>query len=133
MITVDTSAALSLVEQREPNYTRTKAALDADPGPYLIPVGILSELTYLLYERHGQRVLESFLGDVEAGAYTLDCGDNDLPRIRYLVHRYANLPLGYADAAVIACAERSGGRILSLDVRDFRVVAGEGRITVLPE
>jgi predicted nucleic acid-binding protein len=33
---------------------------------------------------------------------------------------------------VIACAERNGGRVLTLDRRDFDVVAGEGVITVLP-
>jgi hypothetical protein len=39
--------------------------------------------------------------------------------------------LGAADAAVVACAERNGGRVLTVD-RDFGVVAGEGTITVLP-
>jgi hypothetical protein len=37
-----------------------------------------------------------------------------------------------SDAAVIACAERSGGRVLTFDLRDFGVVAAEGTITVLP-
>jgi len=53
--------------------------------------------------------------------------------VRVLVNRYAGLPLGFADAAVIACAERSGGAVLSLDRRDLGVVAREGRILVLPE
>jgi uncharacterized protein len=52
--------------------------------------------------------------------------------VRRLVQRYADLPLGFADASVIACAERNGGRVLSLDKRDFGVVAREGRITLLP-
>ena len=33
---------------------------------------------------------------------------------------------------MIACAERSGGRVLTLDLRDFGVVAREGTIDVLP-
>jgi predicted nucleic acid-binding protein len=49
-----------------------------------------------------------------------------------LIHRYAHLPLGFADAAVIACAERHEGRVLGLDLRDFGVVAREGRITLAP-
>jgi len=34
---------------------------------------------------------------------------------------------------VVACAERNGGRVLTLDLRDFRVVAREGRITIAPD
>jgi predicted nucleic acid-binding protein len=72
------------------------------------------------------------LDDFRYGNYELDCGEADFVRIRELVVRYANLPLGFADAAVIACAERRGGRILTFDMRDFTIVAGEGRITVVP-
>ena len=35
--------------------------------------------------------------------------------------------------AVIACAERHGGRVLTLDVRHFGTVAREGKISLLPE
>jgi predicted nucleic acid-binding protein len=62
----------------------------------------------------------------------LDCGEQDFARVRTLVRRYADLPLGLVDAAVLACAERNGGRVLTLDWRHFGVVARVGRITVLP-
>lgn len=79
------------------------------------------------------RVLETFISDLEArGRFVLECGEEDLGRIRELVRRYADLPLGFADACVIACAERNGGRVLTLDLRHFGVVAGEGKISVLP-
>ena len=35
-----------------------------------------------------------------------------------------------ADASVIACAERNGGKVLTLDFRHFRVVAREKRISL---
>ncbi len=76
--------------------------------------------------------LEAFLQDLETGAYALDCGDQDFGRIRELVRRYDDLPLGFSDAAVITCAERNGGRVLTLDQRDFQVVGREGRITIVP-
>lgn len=49
-----------------------------------------------------------------------------------LVRRYADLSLGCVDAAVIACAERSGGRVMTLDLREFGVVAAEATITIVP-
>ena len=45
--------------------------------------------------------------------------------------RYRDLPLGFADAAVVAVAERNGGVVLSLD-RYVHRVAQEGTIRVLP-
>jgi predicted nucleic acid-binding protein len=40
--------------------------------------------------------------------------------------------LAFADAAVVECAERHGGRVMTLDGH-FAIVAREGRIAVLPE
>lgn len=77
-------------------------------------------------------MLDGFLTDLESGAYLLDCGERDLARIRELVDRYTDLPLGFADAVVIACAERSGGRVLTLDRRDFGVAARDARISLFP-
>lgn len=77
-------------------------------------------------------VLEAFLLDLEARRYDLDSGASDFARIRHLVRRYADLRLGLVDAAVIACAERRGSPVLTLDRRHFDVVAREGTIVVLP-
>lgn len=132
MITIDTSAVLAIANRRDPSHQATVDALRADRGPYLIPAGILAEAAFMLERRMGARVLDGFLMDLESGAYSLDCGERDLPRIRELVDRYNDLPLGFADAAVIACAERSGGRVLTLDRRDFGVIARDAPISLLP-
>jgi hypothetical protein len=85
----------------------------------------------MVERRLGTTVLDLFLADLESGAYVLDCGERDLPRIRELVLRYTDLPLGFADASVVACAERNDGRVLTLD-SDFGIVAREATITVVP-
>lgn len=77
--------------------------------------------------------MDAFLAAIESGSLTLDCGDDALARVRELVARYADLPLGYADSAVIACAEANGGLVLTLDRRDFGVVAREGTIRIVPD
>jgi predicted nucleic acid-binding protein len=78
------------------------------------------------------RAVQAVLSDVEAGTLELDCGDRDVPRVRQLIARYADLPLGAADAFVAACAERNGGRVLTLDRRHFDVVGRELGLEVLP-
>jgi len=132
-ITLDTSGLLALLNRRDPDHSRVRAAFDADSGPYLVPAGILAEITYMVEQRLGLGTLDLFLEDLESGAYSLDCGQQDLARIRALITRYADLPLGFADASVVACAERSGGRVLTLDLSDFGVVARAGTVHVLPE
>ena len=129
MITLDTSALYALINRRDAHHERVRRAFLADGGPYLVPVGILAEVTYLLEQRLAH-ALDPFLADLEAGAFTLDCGLDDIARVRQLVSRYADLPLGYTDAAVIACAERRGRRVLTLDVH-FDVVAKEGTFAVV--
>jgi predicted nucleic acid-binding protein len=107
------------------------ALADAQP-PYLVPAGILAEIGYLVEHRLGVAVLEVFLLDLEQRAFSVVNFEDDLGRVRELIVRYADLPLGLADAAVIACAERHGRKVLTLDQRHFGVVAREGKIEILP-
>ncbi len=132
MITLDTSALLALFNRADRHHEAATTALEADRGPYLVPAGILAEVTYMLEARHGTDMLDSFLADLESGAFAFHCGEHDLARIRALVRRYQDLPIGFADAAVIACAEGNDGQVLTFDRRDFDVIAREATISVQP-
>lgn len=132
VITLDTSGLYALCNRRDPDHARAREVLLADPGPAVVPAGILGEVCYLLEQRLGLATLRAFLSDLDSGLYVLDCGEKDLARVSELVYRYADLPLGFSDAAVVACAERRGGRVLTFDHRHFRVVEKEGRIQVVP-
>lgn len=131
MITLDTSALLPLINRGDPDHERIRKTVLSEARPYVVPAGILAEVGYLLERRLGPGVLDAFLSDIQSGGFELDCGERDFPRIRELATRYADLPLGFADAAVIACAERRGGTVAALD-RDLEIVAREGSIAVLP-
>jgi uncharacterized protein len=130
MITLDTSALLALADRGDREHAAAEAALADEAGPYLVPAGILGDVGYILGGLGGA-ALDAFLADLEDGRLTYEPGGDDFPRMRELISRYADLDLGLADAAVIACAERRGGRVLTTDRRDFRVVAGKGRIRLV--
>ncbi len=130
VITLDTSGILALVNRRDPDHEAARTALLEDRGPYLVPAAILAEITYLLERRLEPEVLDAFLGDLQSGQFAVECGTEDWARTRELMRRYADLPLACADASVVACAERNGGKVLTLD-SDFSIVAREGRITLL--
>ncbi len=132
MITLDTSGILAALNRADPDHERAREALEAEPGPLIVPAGILAEAGYMIESDLGAAVLRQFVTDLHDGYYELDCGENDFKRIGVLLERYDDMQLGLADACVIACAERRAGRVLTFDRRDFVPVAREGKISVVP-
>jgi predicted nucleic acid-binding protein len=134
VITLDTSGFWAATNASDPFHADARAVLQVDRGPWLIPAGTLTEFAWIIEAREGLSILQAFLTDLGTRRYTLDCGENDFPRISELITRYRDLGLDFADASVVACAERNGGRVLTTDRRHLPVVArGERTITVLPE
>ena len=131
-VVLDTSALLALLNRSDPNHEPVKDILVTEPGHLIIPVGILSEICYLIELRLGHQVFALFFDDLIQENFSLDCGTQDLTDIKRLAERYANLPLGYSDAAVVCCAVRTTQRIVSLDRRDFQVVQRELGFALLP-
>lgn len=115
----------------DPDYHAVVDTLRSDPV-LILPAGIMAEVTFMVAHRFGDHRVQPFLRSLIDGELNVDWESSDLPRILHLVERYHDLPLGYADAAVIACAERHGGNVLTLDHRHFGVVAREGSIRILP-
>ncbi len=131
MITLDTSGVYALSDRSDVHHKRAAQVLESDHGPYLVSAATLGELGYLLETRLGFDATIGFLRDLASGDFSLDCGE-DFVRVQELITRYKDLPLGLTDAAVIACAERNGGAVLTTDARHFGIVAREGTIRLLP-
>jgi predicted nucleic acid-binding protein len=133
VIVLDTSAIVGLADGTAAEHPNLVARIGAERGPRVVPAEILAETTYMLAARFGLGAMLKFLEGLTDGSLDL-AGDTAgrLPRIVELLVRYADLRLDFADAAVVACAEAHGGRVLTLDRRDFDVIAREGQITVLP-
>lgn len=101
------------------------AALLLDAGePIIVPAPVVVELEWLASSRLEPSAFLAFLADVEAGAVVIaDLEGPDYTRVRRLLERYRDLPLGLVDAAVLAVVERFGERRLAtLDHRHFAVV-----------
>ena len=130
MITLDSSALYALIDRRDRSHARLKRALAAERGPYLVPAAILAEIGYMIESRLGTNALLAFIGDLDKG-YAVHHSSQEWTRVADLVRRYADLPLGFADAAVVTCAEQHGGQVMTLDGH-FAIIAREGRIAVLP-
>ena len=131
----DASALYAAVGEDEPSYERTAAVLARPDLHLIIPAMCLAEATYLIAGRRGPRVEAAFLRglvDYEIIAPTAV----DLARMADLVDQYADLPLGAADASIVALAERLGtDTIITLDHRRLSVVRPRHveRLRLLPD
>ena len=110
--------------------------METHPGPLIIPTLIITEVTYLLGHRLGPGPEVRFLADLAAGEFIVEpVAAADWMRIAELVARYHDLPLGTADASLLATAERLGiSEVATLDHRHFTVVqpAHTTALTLLP-
>ncbi len=109
--------------------------MESHPGPLLVPMLVITEVVYLVETRLGVPAELRFLGDLAAGNLVPEpVAPSDWLRIAELVGRYSDLPLGTADASVVAAAERLGvTEVATLDRRHFNVVRPlKGPFTLLP-
>lgn len=120
----DTGALYALYDHRDKHHLGVRNAVASERGPLLIPVAILAEIAYLLQDRLGPRAEQRFLEGIIQGSFTLcPFTTEDAVFCVDLLAKYKDLNLGFADASVIAAAERLGiNRILTVDLRDFGAV-----------
>lgn len=113
-----------MANRQDRHHARCMALFDDAPGPLLVPAPVLTEVCYLLERERGAQAEAGFLRSVRDDVFTLVAlTAADLDRMADLVETYADLPLGAADASVIAVAERLGvHQVATLDHRHFTVV-----------
>ena len=97
----------------------------------------LVEIDYWIRKRMHPDVWRVFMEDVNAGAYlVVELSARERLRAVELASQYANLDLGFVDAAVIAVCESLGEKkVATLDRRHFGVVrpAHCERLQLLPD
>lgn len=133
---LDSSGLLAALDEDEPSHRAAQATIAADNGPLILSPFVLAELDYLLLRELGVDFELAFLGEVEAGRYTLATFDEAaVAEARRVASTYRDLRLGLADASLVVLAGRyRTNRILTLDERYFRTVKTPmgGPFVVLP-
>ena len=132
MIVLDVSAVVALLVRDRPEHVRAVGVLAAARQDVVVPLGLLALVDHALAGPRWTPATLALLDGILRGDTFLDPGDLDLPRIRELMARSSEPPLRLADATVIACAERNGGAVLSLDRSALSVAARDLPIRLLP-
>jgi uncharacterized protein len=136
VIVIDTGPVVAAANRKDDYNEQCVQLLQGFPGPLLLPAPLITEIGYMLHSRAGTKAEAGFLRDVADGVYELvQVTAGDAMRAADLVEQYSNLPLGTADAIVVAVAERFRAvNIATLDRRHFRIVrpAHAAAFTLLP-
>jgi predicted nucleic acid-binding protein len=124
VLIVDAGPLYASAAAKDKNHAVCDELLNEAPGPLVVPHFIVAEVAYLLATRIGPHAEVAFAQSIADGELTVEpVLDSEWSRIAELMEQYADLPLGMADASVIALAERHDAReIATLDRRHFSVV-----------
>jgi uncharacterized protein len=134
MILIDAGPLVALIHRDDDAHESCKEALKKIRQPLLTVGPAVVEAMYLLgFSWQAQDALWEML---TSGAVRLaDLDEQDFPRMRELMKTYRNLPMDFADAALVRVGEREGMHdIFTLDRRDFgtyRMQRGK-RFNIIP-
>lgn len=120
----DTGPLYAALDRMDIDHAASASLLSEATEAIVVPAPVVIELEWLASSRLDPRAFLAFLADVEAGRVLVaELEPADYRRAGQLIERYADLPLGFVDAAVLAVVERFGElRLATLDHRHFSVV-----------
>jgi uncharacterized protein len=124
---VDAGAFIALLDRSDAGHSRVVSALTHLTVPLVSVWPAVTEAMHLLrHVARGQQALFEMIDDGAVRLADLDARD-DLRRMNALMQKYRDLPMDFADAALVRVAEREGlNAILTLDAH-FQIYRLPGR------
>jgi len=121
MIIADTGPLVALFDKDDQHHKLCKRSLQTLNEPLITTWSVLTEAMYLLnFSPHAQDYLLEFIEST--GTIVHGGNSQTLVRIRQLVKQYADLPMDFTNASLIALAEEEKiGTIFTLDHKDFTI------------
>lgn len=134
-ILIDAGPLVAILHRDDRDHALCIDTLKGLREPLLSTWMPITEAMYLL--NFAPAAQNALLEMIERGALqVLSLETEDLPSIRNLMRKYADLPMDFADATLVHIAQRENIRqIFTLDRRDFAVYRlAHGQVfTILPE
>jgi predicted nucleic acid-binding protein len=103
-IVVDTGLLIALFDRNDRYHIKARGFIDAVMARLVTNLPVLTEAAHLLrFSAEAQRDMLWWVHD----CFAIDCETAaDLPRIMAILDRYRDLPADFADASLVAMAER---------------------------
>lgn len=126
---LDTGPVIALMDKADPDHRRVATAWSAlNPGgPLVTSAAVITEIFQYFQDadQAAERVLR-FLVDARVRVENT-FSPGDLQSAVFLMNRYGDTPMDFADATLVLLAERfQSGGILTLDQRGFATTDSDG-------
>jgi predicted nucleic acid-binding protein len=121
---LDSGVLIAALDRDDREHDRCRALIESVHEPLVIPGPTLPEVDYVLGEHVGPAPMIGLIGEIAAGAFAVaDLDGDDYVRIAELLDRYADLEVGFVDAAILSITERlEEPKLATLDHRHFSVM-----------
>jgi uncharacterized protein len=129
VILCDAGPLVAIIDEGDENHARCVAALRRMAAGRLVTTWpCLTEAMYLLGRKAGFAAQDQLWSLLETGPVVVDePTSDDKDRMRGLMRQYHDLPMDFADASLVAAAERLGTRQVFTIDHHFRVYRIDGR------
>lgn len=121
LVLLDAGPAIAWLDANDPHHSAVREKMGGLAGRLITTGPVITEVMFFIQEaREGASRLTDWLRKMRVDI--VDCfGLEALQSAARLMEGYADVPMDYADATLVACAdELNCGDILTLDVRGFR-------------
>lgn len=124
MLVVDAGPLVAFADLQDPRYESVCRIILGERTPPVIPAPVTAEADYLIASRVGEAARRSYLDDLAAGSFEVEClTSDDYARVAILERQYADLRPGLSDLSVVVISARLRcTRILTFDERRFRAI-----------
>ncbi|HEY7270924.1 MAG TPA: PIN domain-containing protein [Dehalococcoidia bacterium] len=133
---LDTGVLYAALNRTEPRHRDCRALIESSIEDVVIPSPILPEVDYFITTHMYVDVLVGLLRDIQLGNFlVVSLVDEDYFRMDEIVRQYADTPVGFVDAAVLALVERfNETKLATLDTRHFAMMRPRhiDALTLLP-
>lgn len=124
-VLVDSGPLIALFDRSDRYHADAVGFIQRHRGPLVSNIAILTEVCHLLdFSVHAQ---QDFLEWAEKGLDLDAETHHDLTRIREIIAKYQDLPADFADASLVALAERRSLFLVASVDKDFTVYRGVTR------
>jgi uncharacterized protein len=118
---MDAGPLIAIVNRGDPHHTACVGILRAHGGPFYTTLPVMTEAMYLCERRLGWLAQQALWQMMLRGDLLLEHpSPQELLRMAELMEKYRDHPMDFADASLVALAERLAlNRIFTLDYNDF--------------
>ena len=131
---LDTGVVYAYYDRSDRWHSRARTVIQGKERGLILPAPVIPEIDHLLGHRLGAASRRAFYQGITGGHYLVaDVPRQAYPRIAAIDQQFADLELGFVDAAIVALTESLGvRRVATTDRRHFDPLAAAFSLELIP-